>query len=189
MRPNRRPYGAGRLPPPEAHRINHRIVAPIVRVITDTGEQLGLLAPAVAIKLAEDRGLDLVEVAPEAQPPVCKMMDYGKFKYQEEKRERDSRKNRTETKLKELRMSYRTDVGDFDTIIRKGREFIEEGDKVKISMRFRGREAMHIDLGVAKLDDVVERFKDIAFVDERSPSRGNLIYLVLAPGKSAPKKV
>ena len=179
--PPRRPFVRGRQLPPETHRINHRIIAPQVRVISDTGEQLGVMTPRQAIEIAEERGLDLVEVAETANPPVCRIMDYGKFKYKEQKKEAEAKKNRTETELKELRIRYRTDTGDLEIKLKKAREFLEEGDKVKFSMRFRGRESMYVNLGVEKLNEIIERLKDIAIIDERSPARGSLIYLVLAP--------
>ncbi len=170
---------------PDAHRINHRITAREVRVISDTGEQLGVIALRDALLAAEKAGLDLVEVSGASNPPVCRIMDYGKFKYREQKKEAESRKKRTETELKELRIRYRTDVGDLDTKLRQAREFIEEGDKVKFSMRFKGREIMYVDLGQAKFKEIIERLADVATVDERSAPYGRMIYIVLAPLKGA----
>lgn len=174
-------------PPPDQHRINHRITARDVVVIGPDGEQLGELSVRDALIRAEEYGLDLVEVAPNATPPVCKILDYGKFKYREQKKDAESRKNRSDTVLKEIRIRYRTDVGDLEVKLRQAREFIEEGDKVKFSMRFKGREAMHVKLGGERFQQLIERLADIAVVDEKSPISGNQIYIVFAPSKSAKK--
>lgn len=172
----------------ESHRINKRIRAPKVRLISDTGEQLGILITSQAMNIAEERGYDLVEVSPNTDPPVCKLMDYGKFKYKEQKKEAEAKKKRSETTVKELRIRYRTDVGDLETKLKKAREFLEEGDKVKFSMRFRGREIMYLDMGIEKFNEIVEALKDHATVDERSPERGRQIYIVFAPLKQTAAK-
>ena len=112
-----------------------------------------------ALSKAEEAGLDLVEVAPGAKPPVCKILDYGKFKYKEQKKEAEARKNRSETTTKELRLRYRTDVGDLAVKLKRAREFLAEGDKVKFVMRFKGREAMYLDLGKEKLDEIQQSFR------------------------------
>jgi translation initiation factor IF-3 len=136
-----------------------------------------------ALTAAEQAGLDLVEVAPTAQPPVCRIMDYGKFKYKEQKKEAEARKKRSETTVKELRIRYRTDVGDLETKLRQSREFLEEGHKVKFSMKFRGREVMYTGLGVEKFKQIIAQLADIADVDEKSPERGSQLYIVFAPKK------
>ena len=168
----------------EDHRINFKIRCPEVRLIGDNGEQLGIMPTNDARKIAEDKGLDLVEVAPNAKPPVCKIMDYGKFKYREQKKEMAAKKKRTETETKELRIRYRTDKGDLQTKLKQARSFIENGDKVKFSMRFKGREAMYINVGVQKLNEITEALSDIAIIDEQSKPQGNNIYVVYAPDKS-----
>lgn len=170
----------------ETHRINDRIFAREVRVIAENGDQLGILNTRDAIRMAEEAGLDLVEVSGDAKPPVCRLMDYGKLKYKEQKKAAEARKKRVEVTIKELRLRYRTDSGDFETKIRQAREFLQNGDKVKFSMRFKGREAMYIDLGVEKFDEVVERLKDIAVIDDRSPAVGRQIHIIFAPGKPKP---
>ncbi len=190
-----RPYGGSsggyqrrdfrREGPPEAHRINGRISAREVRVITESGEQLGVMPTTQALELAQRDGFDLVEVAAQANPPVCKIMDYGKFKYKEQKKEAEAKKKRTETTLKELRIRYRTDSGDLETKLKQARDFFAEGDKVKFSMRFKGREAAFINLGVQKFDQIVERLADVASVDERSPAFGKQIHITFAPLKAA----
>ena len=168
----------------EDHRINFKIRCPEVRLIGDDGEQLGIMPTNDARKIAEDKGLDLVEVAPNAKPPVCKIMDYGKFKYREQKKEMAAKKKRTETETKELRIRYRTDKGDSQTKLKQARSCIENGDKVKFSMRFKGREAMYIKVGVQKLNEITEALSDIAIIDEQSKPQGNNIYVVYAPDKS-----
>lgn len=170
---------------PDAHRINHRITAREVRVITDEGEQLGVMSTRDALVRAEQTGQDLVEVAPQAKPPVCKIMDYGKFKYREQKKEAEAKKKRTEHVLKELRIRYSTDKGDLNTKLKQARGFLEEGNKVKFSMRFKGREAMYVDLGIEKFKEIIKNLEDIAIVDEQSPPAGRQIHLTLAPSKGA----
>jgi len=179
-----RPFRPYKDSTPDAHRINRRINAPEVRLIADDGEQLGVRTIADALRLAEDADLDLVEVAPQAKPPVCKLMDYGKFKYKEQKKLAEAKKKRTEMQTKELRIRYRTDVGDLETKLRQARDFIEEGDKVKFSMRFKGREAMYLNLGIEKFKVIAEKLKDIATIDEQSPPIGKQIHIVFAPLKN-----
>jgi translation initiation factor IF-3 len=169
--------------PPDAHRINEFIIAKEVRVIAPDGEQLGVLQIRDALLRAQELELDLVEVAPQAKPPVCKILDYGKFKYKEQKKEAEAKKNRTENTIKELRLRYRTDSGDLEVKLKHAREFLAEGDKVKFVMRFKGREAMYIDLGKEKFDQIVARLADVATVDERSPSQGRQIHITFAPAK------
>ncbi|RMG42547.1 MAG: translation initiation factor IF-3 [Candidatus Dadabacteria bacterium] len=187
MRSSYKPRGRGRrFQPPQdkdTHRINNNIKAANVRLISDTGEQLGILDIKDALAKAEEAGLDLVEVSPNSDPPVCKLMDYGKFKYREQKKTAEARKKRSEQTVKELRIRYRTDVGDLETKLKKAREFLAEGDKVKFSMRFRGREVMYRDLGQEKFNEVIEKLSDVAVLDDRSPNQGRQIYIVLAPKK------
>jgi len=169
--------------PEEAHKINDRITAKEVRLIAEDGEQLGILPLKDAIRMAEEQDLDVVEVAPMAKPPVCRLMDYGKFKYKEQKKEAEARKKRSENTVKELRIRYRTDSGDLETKLKHAREFLEEGDKVKFSMRFKGREVMYMQLGDEKFNQIIEKLSDIASVDEKSPLSGRQIHLTLAPKK------
>gem|GEM_PF-53899 len=166
---------------PPKHRINDMIRVPEVRVIADDGAQLGVISTREAISIAEQRGLDLVEVSAEAKPPVCRLMDYGKFKYKEQKKEAEARKRRTEVELKELRIRYRTDSGDLETKLRQAREFLVDGNKVKFSMRFKGREIAYVNLGIEMFNQIVDRLKDVAMVDERSRAEGKQMHIVLAP--------
>lgn len=170
--------------PPDQHRINHRITAREVRLISDSGEQLGVLQLKDALIMAERDGLDVVEVAPDAKPPVCRLMDYGKFKYREQKKESEAKKKRTEQEIKELRIRYRTDIGDLETKLKHARDFLEEGHKVKFSMRFRGREVQYLDLGREKFETIKERLADIAVVDDKSPISGRQIHITFAPSKA-----
>jgi translation initiation factor IF-3 len=168
-----RPSRTGRarpLPTPDTHRINNRILAREVRVIDEEGGQLGIFPIRDA-------------VAPEAKPPVCRIMDYGKFKYREQKKEAEARKKRTEATVKEIRLRYRTDVGDLETKLKHAREFLQEGEKVKFLMRFKGREAMYLSLGQEKFEVISQRLSDIAQIEEKSPLAGRSIHMVLAPAK------
>lgn len=158
-----------------------------MRVVIDGGEQLGILSIRDALQKAEELDLDLVEVAPDAKPPVCKIMDYGKFKYREQKKEAEAKKKRTENTLKELRIRYRTDKGDLETKLKHAREFLLEGDKVKFSMRFKGREVMYTDLGLEKFEEIIQALADCSVVDERSPNSGRQLHIVLAPSKPGSK--
>ncbi len=167
----------------ESHRINDRIIAKEVRLISDDGQQIGVVPLRDAINMAEQAGLDLVEVSSNTTPPVCKLLDYGKFKYREQKKEAQARKKRSEIKIKELRIRYATDSGDVKVKIDQARRFLGEGDKVKFTMRFRGREIEHTDLGREKLDMLIGELSDIAVVDEKSPSYGRTLYVIMAPQK------
>lgn len=179
-RPGQRPETA------DTHRVNDRILAREIRLISDSGEQLGIRQTRDALRMAEEAGMDLVEVAPEARPPVCRLMDYGKLKYREQKKAAEARKKRAEVNIKELRIRYRTDSGDIETKLRQAREFLMEGDKVKFSMRFRGREVMYMELGLERFKELAQRLSDLAVVDDQSPATGKQIYMVLAPLKGKP---
>ncbi len=188
--PPRRKSGSRRsrrLPqtPPDRHQINRRITAPEVRLISETKENLGIIPTSEALERAREVGLDLVMVSQGARPPVCRIMDYGKYKYEVQKREAKARKNATQVATKELRLRYRTDAGDLETKLKHAREFLESGDKVKFTMRFRGREIVYAEAGAAKLNAIVDALSDIATVDERSAPRGRMLYVVLAPVKTA----
>jgi translation initiation factor IF-3 len=178
-------------PPPDAHRINRHIRVPQVRLVGADGTQFGVVPIEDALRRAEEAQLDLVEVAPKAQPPVCRILDYGKFKYQEHKKEVEARRKQSTTTVKELRLGYRTDVGDLDRQIQKAREFLQAGDRVKFSLRFRGREMAYQDLGRAKLMKVCEALSDTATIEGTPRMEGRMMGVVLAPGvkKKAPKPV
>jgi translation initiation factor IF-3 len=169
-------------PPPDAHRINRHIRVPQVRLVGPDGAQLGVVAIEDALRRAEEAQLDLVEVAPKAQPPVCRILDYGKFKYQEHKKEAEARRKQATTTVKELRLGYRTDVGDMARQIHKAREFLAAGDRVKFTLRFRGREMAYQNLGREKLLKVCEALSDAATVEGNPRMEGRLMGVLLAPG-------
>lgn len=169
-------------PPPDAHRINRHIRVPQVRLVGADGSQFGIVPIEDALRRAEEAQLDLVEVAPTAQPPVCRILDYGKFKYQQHKKEAEARRKQATTTVKELRLGYRTDVGDLERQIQKAREFLTEGDRVKFSLRFRGREMAYQNLGRDKLTKVCEALSDVATVEGTPRMEGRLMGVVLAPG-------
>ncbi len=169
----------------DKHRINQHIMARRVRVIGANGEQLGVMATRDAMTVAEQAGLDLVEVAPEVDPPVCKILDYGKLKYEQQKKDSKSRKNQAETTTKELRLRYRTDVGDINRTIEQAKEFLTDGHKVKFLMLFKGREIAYMSIGREKFAGIEAALKEHGIVEERSPEKGggNAIYFVFAPAK------
>ena len=167
--------------PSEAHQFNTNIRAKEVRVIDDNGQQLGIKPIQEALQLAQNAELDLVEVAPNSSPPVCKIIDYGKFKYRLQKKEAEARKNRTDNAVKELQLRYCTDTGDLETKLKHARRFLADGCKVKFSMRFRGRERAFMKLGKDKLEHVVEQLSDVASIDGQSSQRGNQLHILLAP--------
>ncbi|MBX3028221.1 translation initiation factor IF-3 [bacterium] len=173
-------------PPEETHRINRRIRTPQVRLIGADGEQVGVVPIDEALRLAEQASLDLVEIAPTAQPPVCRILDYGKFKYQQHKKESEAKKKATVTQVKELRLGYRTGVGDIERQIAKAREFLEEGDRVKFLLRFRGREMAYQHLGREKLLGVCEALKDVAITEGEPRMEGRMMGIVLAPSRKKP---
>ena len=147
------------------------------------------MATEDALRRAEEAQLDLVEVAPNAQPPVCRILDYGKFKYQQHKKEAEAKRKQTTTTVKELRMSYRTDIGDIERQVQRAREFLAAGDRVKFTLRFRGREMAYQNLGREKLMKVCTALGDIATVEGTPRMEGRLMGVVLAPGvkKKVPK--
>ena len=170
-------------PPEETHRINRKIRTPQVRLIGTQGEQIGIVPIDEAIRLAEQAQLDLVEIAPKAQPPVCRILDYGKFKYQQHKKESEAKKKATVTTVKELRLGYRTDHGDIERQIAKARTFLEAGDRVKFLLRFRGREMAYQNLGREKLMGVCDALKDVAVAESSPRMEGRMMGILLAPSR------
>ena len=162
-------------------RINDQIRAREVRLIDETGQNVGVVAKFDAIARAEAAGLDLVEVSPDAEPPVCKILDFGKFKYQEQKKAAEARKNQKIVEIKEIKMRPGIDDHDYDVKMRAVRRFFEEGDKVKITLRFRGREMAHTDIGYRLLLKVREETAAIAKVEAEPSMEGRQMIMVLAP--------
>ena len=168
-------------PPKSGPRYNEFITVPKVRVIDDEGENLGVMFTQEAIEQAADVGLDLVEVSPNADPPVCKFLDIGKFKYEAQKKANIARKTQKTQELKEIKMRPNIDDHDFDVKMRKVFDFLEEGDKVKITLRFRGRELSHQQLGMNLLQRVAENVAEIAKVEAYPRMEGRQMLMVLSP--------
>ncbi|MCA9656956.1 MAG: translation initiation factor IF-3 [Myxococcales bacterium] len=168
-------------PRSESHRVGRRIRVKEVRVIDEKGEMLGILPTHEAMTRAEEAGLQLVEVNPKASPPVCKIMDYGKFKYEAAKRDREAKKHQKSTELKEVKYRPKTHDHDFDFKTKHARRFIEDGDKVKLVVQFRGREITHPETGRAILERVCKELADVATVLQMAQMEGNRMNMVLAP--------
>lgn len=162
-------------------RVNERIRVPEVRVIGPEGEMLGVMQTREAFQYARERELDLVEVNPKAFPPVCKVMDFGKFKYEEKKKQADARKRQTIVELKEIKIRPKTDDHDMDFKLKHVRRFLSDGDKVKITCRFRGREITHPETAQRQLDHIAQRIQDIGSVETTARMEGRTMTLVLAP--------
>lgn len=163
------------------HRINEAITARTVMVVGEDGEQLGVLTIDAALRKAAESGVDLVEVAPGAKPPVCRLLDYGKLKYREQKKAAEARKKTAVQAVKELRVRYSTDKHDLETKINKARKFLAAGDKVKFQMRFKGREVVYKDLGEKTFEQISELLSENAIVEENAPLIGNKMHIIFAP--------
>lgn len=161
--------------------VNDGIRARELRLIDQDGEQLGVKSKAEALKIAEQANLDVVLVAPNAKPPVARIMDYGKFRFEQQKKEREARKKQKVINVKEVRLSPTIDLNDFNTKLRNARKFLEKGDKVKASIRFKGRAITHKEIGQKVLDRLAEETKDIASVEQQAKMDGRSMFLVLAP--------
>ena len=166
---------------PTGPRINEAIRAREVRLIDENGENAGVVSRVDALDRAAAAGLDLVEVSPDAQPPVCKILDYGKFKYQEQKKAAEARKNQKVVEIKEIKMRPSIDDHDYDVKIRSIKRFFEEGDKVKVTLRFRGREMAHQELGYQLLQRVKAELQELSKVEAEPRLEGRQMVMVLAP--------
>ena len=166
-------------------RRNEQIRARELRVIGPEGEQLGILPRSDALVQAREFGLDLVEVAATADPPVCRIMDYGKFKYEQQKKKQEARKRQTVVQIKEIKVRPKTDDHDYETKVRHIRRFLEEGDRCKVTVFFRGREIVHKDRGQSILDRIVEDTRDVAKMEQEPRAEGRTLQMLLAP---LPKK-
>jgi len=173
----------------DQHRVNDRIRSREVRLIGPTGDQLGIKAAPEALRMARGLDLDLVEVAPNANPPVCRIMDYGKFKYEEGQKAKDARRKSTNVTVKEVKYRPKIGIGDFDTKTRNVIRFIDEGHKVKVTLQFRGREMAHPELGTKILDDVIDAVGPAAKVDTRARLEGRSMTMVLSPDKKAQEAI
>lgn len=162
-------------------KVNREIRAPRVRLINHEGEQVGVISISEAMAMADQVGLDLVEIVPGSVPPVCKIMNYGKFRYDQTKREKESKKSQHQVKIKEVKLKPNIDDHDLQTKIRHARGFIEEGNKVKISCMFRGREMLHPELGEGVVRSMCDALEDIAAAESPSKMLGRTLTVVLAP--------
>ncbi len=169
---------------PKKTRLNGEINYPEVRVIDNEGEQLGVMPSAEALGKAKSAGLDLVEVSPNAEPPVCRIMDFGKFRFENSKKKQGARKKQKRTQVKEIKFRPRTEVGDYTTKLNKLRKFLESGDKTKVTMRFRGREFAHQELGMALLKRVIVDLEEISAVEQMPNMEGRQMVMVLGPKKT-----
>ena len=157
------------------------ITSPQVRLVDENGEQVGVVSTADALRRAENAGLDLMEVSPNADPPVCKILDYGRFRYEAQKKKNEARKKQKIIEVKEIKMRPNIDTHDYEVKMRAIHRFIEEGDKVKVTMRFRGREMVHQELGKQVLDRVREEMEEKAKVEQFPKLEGRQMTMVMAP--------
>lgn len=170
------------------HQINEEILDKEVRLIGDQGEQLGIMSAHEALKIAVERELDLVKIAPGSNPPVCKVMDYGKFRFEQAKKEKEAKKNQRVIEIKEIRMSPGIGENDFNTKLKNGQKFLNDGDRVKVSVRFRGREMAHTEIGEQLLKDFAAKCADIATLDKNPKLEGRNMSMFLSPKPQAPVK-
>ena len=161
--------------------VNEQIRDSEVRVIGDGGEQLGVMSSRDAQRLADEKNLDLVKIAPTATPPVCRIMDYGKYRFEQAKREKEARKNQHIVEIKEVRLGLNTDIGDFNTKVKHAIRFLQEGNKVKVSFRFRGRELGHPEIGHEAMKKFAEACAEFASVERPSKMEGRHMLMFLAP--------
>ncbi|HKA91783.1 MAG TPA: translation initiation factor IF-3 [Haliangiales bacterium] len=173
-------------PAQDSYRVNRRIRVPEVRVILDDGTQLGVMPTYEALRTAEERGLDLVEVSPKAVPPVCRIMDYGKFKFEQAKKTRQAKKHASVIEIKEIKFRPKTDDHDLDFKMRHIRRFLEEGNKVRLVIAFRGREIVHPETGKAMLDYVVKQLSDIIHVEQIPMMDGKRMVMTVSPKPPRP---
>ena len=169
-----------------SQRINGEITAPQLRLVAENGDQLGIVAVADALKMAEEQNVDLVEIAPLAVPPVCKLMDYGKFRYREQKKAHEAKLKQKQIQVKEIKFRPGTDEGDYKIKVGKLIQFLEEGDKAKVTLRFRGREMAHQEFGVRLLERVRKDLEAHAIIEQFPRLEGRQMVMVLAPKKKGP---
>jgi len=163
------------------HQINEEIRDNEIRLIGANGEQLGIMSAAQAQQIADEQGIDLVKISPQATPPVCKLMDYGKFRFEQGKREKEAKKNQHVVEIKEVRMSPGIDIGDFNTKLKNAQKFIADGNRVKVSVRFRGREMAHTEIGHDLLMRFAEAIAEAATLDKEPKMEGRSMSMFLSP--------
>lgn len=165
----------------EAQQINDEIRDKELRVISDDGEQLGIMSAKEALRIAESKDLDLVKIAPQAQPPVCKIMDYSKYRYEQAKREKENRKNQKQIETKEIRLSVTIDIGDFNTKVNQAKKFLASGHKLKVSIRLKGRMMTHSELGIDNMVRFAAQLEEEANVDKAPKLEGRQILMFMSP--------
>ena len=165
------------------HQINEEIRDKEVRLIDSDGSQLGIVTIQQAMETAVQRGLDLVKIAPKAEPPVCRVMDYGKFRFEQAKKEKEARKNQKVVDIKEVRLSAKIDVADFNVRVKQAEKFLKGGDKVKASIRFRGREMAHTDIGLTVMQRFAEACAEFGTVEKAAKLEGRQMLMFIAPKK------
>ena len=170
------------------HQINEEILDKEVRLIGDQGEQLGIMSVVDALRIATEHELDLVKIAPGSNPPVCKIMDYGKFRFEQTKKEKEAKKNQRVIEIKEIRMSPGIDTNDFNTKLKNAQKFLNDGDRVKVSVRFRGREMAHTEIGADLLKDFAAKCAEIANMDKMPKLEGRSMSMFLSPKPQTPPK-
>lgn len=168
--------------------MNDEIHASEIRVVDEEGNQLGVMSPAAALKIAQEKGLDLVEVAPSARPPVCRMMDFGRYMFEQSKKEKEARKKQKVIDIKEVRLRLGIEEHDLDIKAKNARRFLEDGDKVKVTVMFRGRETMHSEKGKALLDKLINKLEDVAVVEKNGQLEGRNMIMILSPRSKEVKK-
>lgn len=162
------------------HQLNEEIRDKELRLIGNGGDQLGIMSAEEALRIADEQGLDLVKISPQANPPVCKLMDYGKFKFEQTKREKEAKKNQRVVEIKEVRMSPSIDVNDFNVKLRNAQKFLGEGNRVKVTVRFRGREMAHTDIGKRLLEKFAEDCAEVATMDKEPKLDGRHMTMFLS---------
>ena len=170
------------------HQINEEILDKEVRLIGVDGEQLGIMAVSAAMDIAIEKDLDLVKIAPQSVPPVCKIMDYGKFRFEQSKKDKEAKKNQHIVEVKEIRMSPSIGENDFNVKLKNAQKFLREGDRVKVSVRFRGREMAHTNLGANLLADFAEKCAEIAVLDKEAKLEGRNMSMFLSPRQTIAAK-
>lgn len=170
------------------HQINEEINDKEIRLIGDQGEQLGIMSAREALEIAAERDLDLVKIAPGSTPPVCKIMDYGKYRFEQTKKEKEAKKKQRVIEIKEIRMSPGIGDNDFNTKLKNAQKFLNDGDRVKVSVRFRGREMAHTDIGAVLLKDFAAKCEEIATMDKAPKLEGRNMSMFLSPKPATPPK-
>ncbi|MBK7901079.1 MAG: translation initiation factor IF-3 [Azonexus sp.] len=172
----------------KANRLNEEITVPEIRLIGEEGEQVGVVSIRAALQMAEEAELDLVEIAPLAKPPVCRIMDYGKFKYQEAKKAHEAKLKQKQVQVKEVKLRPGTDENDYQIKLRNMTRFLEDGDKVKVTLRFRGREMAHQEFGMRQLERIKADLDALGLVEQMPKMEGRQMIMIIAPAKKVVTK-